>query len=948
MKTLAIWLGLLVWGGGWAWGQGVVADTLRARQLLAEADSLKSYREFQAAAFKAQEAARIYEDVLGLGHWRTFNAWHKTLIYCEPLTTNYLYQLSFIKSIKSLIILDALAYKSDTVTDICSKLWYQMKIGHSSDMELAIKLARIFEVYHSSFLNTHDAVLLYNSLLHYYKLSDELNRRFPKHDSLSRATACKGGMDTLKNRLLGENQSETRTEQDFFNLKALRIILLLSDKKYESLLPELEAMHQFDRNNPQSACKYMAARLTIANELIKNSQILSPRSAGLPQPGRGDSLAMSFYNVCLDKLLQIHNMRQSHHFEKIYYSEDYHLALIYALAIDHLLTRSGASKNENNFRIDEIRNIYISFLKYKLIDVYGLMAENRNKGNFTSSVDPNFFKVYLKKDFDSFLNLISYIGLKNEINVQLRKYYIGQSAAWAPKVAIGNEAKSSTMNLKLLIALEDLMCLINNQCEKSKVQQLAEKLDAIEPFYADQINASFGTALKERSKFKARIESLINPSELRQYVFAYLEKSKIDNLVLLHSGYLTGDNYSVVLHFSKKYGIRPVEAELACFCGQKDRHEASVYNSSFISLKELATETAKNLYFDSFFSIDKGYFSKIRPLVSAANSPTHLALSSAGVNITHAFNHNTFLTDTSCLRQVRNLEFDENFWQHPTVKNCFSRKTLAYQNMPVYLSTLVDREVVQELLGIKPEHHSSPNPATLAVHLISPLRSTVQYATIDRPKTFREFGDTDFFRLVDDTTTAYELHFVSDEFRNIERSLVNLPARIITDSSLYREQLIEALCKPTDILHVASHSWKDRKSYSNFYLLARPRAGTVLWDNLISEYEIGDLPIKAKLVVLSSCESADFVPSQTVGGRGLASAFVRAGAQMVVGCRWRVDDRAAAEFMKHFYTDLARDFDPGLPVERVRQAVQYAIRQLVDSDEFCHPFYWAGWQLLVN
>ncbi|MFW6078207.1 MAG: CHAT domain-containing protein [Gemmatimonadota bacterium] len=100
------------------------------------------------------------------------------------------------------------------------------------------------------------------------------------------------------------------------------------------------------------------------------------------------------------------------------------------------------------------------------------------------------------------------------------------------------------------------------------------------------------------------------------------------------------------------------------------------------------------------------------------------------------------------------------------------------------------------------------------------------------------------------------------------------------------------------------------------------------------------VPLNAELITLSACASG---LGARVGGEGvigLPHAFLSAGARGVLAALWRIDDRAAAEFMRAFYE---RILDGRSPTEALH-AVQrdYATRAGSDA----HPARWAPYVLV--
>jgi CHAT domain-containing protein len=96
------------------------------------------------------------------------------------------------------------------------------------------------------------------------------------------------------------------------------------------------------------------------------------------------------------------------------------------------------------------------------------------------------------------------------------------------------------------------------------------------------------------------------------------------------------------------------------------------------------------------------------------------------------------------------------------------------------------------------------------------------------------------------------------------------------------------------------------------------------------------LRLRARLVILSACETG---LGRLAGGDGIVGlhrAFLAAGAAAVASSLWRVSDLATALLMKHLFRALRRGLEPA---DALRAAQQELRRR------FPHPAYWAGFRL---
>jgi len=102
--------------------------------------------------------------------------------------------------------------------------------------------------------------------------------------------------------------------------------------------------------------------------------------------------------------------------------------------------------------------------------------------------------------------------------------------------------------------------------------------------------------------------------------------------------------------------------------------------------------------------------------------------------------------------------------------------------------------------------------------------------------------------------------------------------------------------------------------------------------------DIYKLKLSADLVVLSGCNSALGKDLESEGIIGLPRGFLYAGARSVIASLWKVDDTAAAEFMKGFYERIQHGESPS-------SALRGAQLEMSQSHRWSAPFYWSPFVL---
>lgn len=133
-------------------------------------------------------------------------------------------------------------------------------------------------------------------------------------------------------------------------------------------------------------------------------------------------------------------------------------------------------------------------------------------------------------------------------------------------------------------------------------------------------------------------------------------------------------------------------------------------------------------------------------------------------------------------------------------------------------------------------------------------------------------------------------------------------------------------------LHFAAHAIVDDRQPD------RTRVALAGGDLILAD--IRQTGLTAELVTLSACETALGRAVRGEGVIGLPHAFLSAGARGVVVTLWRVRDRAAADFMREFYGEIAGGAAPAVALRAVRR------RWIETQGPRSAPLAWAPWVLV--
>ena len=98
-------------------------------------------------------------------------------------------------------------------------------------------------------------------------------------------------------------------------------------------------------------------------------------------------------------------------------------------------------------------------------------------------------------------------------------------------------------------------------------------------------------------------------------------------------------------------------------------------------------------------------------------------------------------------------------------------------------------------------------------------------------------------------------------------------------------------------------------------------------------------PINANLVTISACYGNGTRFYAGEGLVGLSWAFLRAGAQRVIGALWEVSDESTPRLMDDLYKGIEEGNSPAVSLRKAKLALLHS------QSRFSLPFYWATFQI---
>jgi CHAT domain-containing protein len=169
------------------------------------------------------------------------------------------------------------------------------------------------------------------------------------------------------------------------------------------------------------------------------------------------------------------------------------------------------------------------------------------------------------------------------------------------------------------------------------------------------------------------------------------------------------------------------------------------------------------------------------------------------------------------------------------------------------------------------------------------------------------------------------------------RAIAGLTGGEVRIGSEASEYGFKKLSPPYRILHLAAHTFinEDDPLHSTLIFSASDEGKE---DGMLNVSEIYNLDLKARMVVLSACNTGTGMLKRGEGIMSLARAFFYAGVPSVVMTLWPVSDESCVTLMAAFYQNLMRG-------ESKDAALRNAKLLLIMEAEpiFKHPFYWAGY-----
>lgn len=163
----------------------------------------------------------------------------------------------------------------------------------------------------------------------------------------------------------------------------------------------------------------------------------------------------------------------------------------------------------------------------------------------------------------------------------------------------------------------------------------------------------------------------------------------------------------------------------------------------------------------------------------------------------------------------------------------------------------------------------------------------------------------------------------------------------ISGGTLYiNDQAAESVFKAEagnyDIIHLAMHTWlSDQNPMASAMIFSQINDQPE--DGFLNTFEVYGIPLKARMVVLSSCNTGSGILSTGEGILSLARGFIYSGSQSVVMSLWEIEDKSGTEIVTMFYDELMKGFSKSRALKKARTEYLKHASQMKS-----HPYFWSA------
>ncbi|MCG8615075.1 MAG: CHAT domain-containing protein, partial [Desulfobacterales bacterium] len=180
----------------------------------------------------------------------------------------------------------------------------------------------------------------------------------------------------------------------------------------------------------------------------------------------------------------------------------------------------------------------------------------------------------------------------------------------------------------------------------------------------------------------------------------------------------------------------------------------------------------------------------------------------------------------------------------------------------------------------------------------------------------------------------------------VDQEVESISNYVSTDKymdSLAQEKTFKKLAPHYDILHLAMHTIiNDTLPMFSKLAFSSPNSGDSE-DGWLNTNEIYTMDLKARMAVLSACNTGSGKLQKGEGVMSLARGFLYAGCPSIVMTLWEVEDESGVNIMSDFYRLLSKG-------KSKNEALRLAkLGHIENADPLkAHPHYWLGYVAVGN
>ena len=181
----------------------------------------------------------------------------------------------------------------------------------------------------------------------------------------------------------------------------------------------------------------------------------------------------------------------------------------------------------------------------------------------------------------------------------------------------------------------------------------------------------------------------------------------------------------------------------------------------------------------------------------------------------------------------------------------------------------------------------------------------------------------------------------------VQEIATSIDSKLLLNKEFTKERLRQTLKATTEapILHLATHGQFSSKAEETFILTWDDRIDVNELEQLLKVREETPKLIPIELLVLSACKTAQGDDKAALGIAGIA---LKSGARSTLGTLWSVSDESTALLIERVYEQIASAKGNEVIPKNKAQILRQAQLELIQSEQFNHPYYWAPFVLVGN